>query len=232
VSTSDRRAAPRRTPASGGYARGEETRARIINAAFKVFGEEGYARASTRQIAREAGVTPPVLQYHFDSKEGLHRACAEFLIAGAGNVLPAALETGGVALANDDPKAAAEALCGLLEALVDASSLKTKEMVTAQFTARTRAEGDTPGGVLLREQIVVPILDLAARLIACANRTEVDAMVRLRASIILSQVSAVHVHRDGTLESLGWQDFNGVRREMVKAVIRAHTLAALATKIG
>ena len=71
----------RRRPDRGGYARGEETRARIIEAAVRVFGNEGYERASTRQIAAEAGVNPPALQYYFDSKEGLHRACAEFIVA-------------------------------------------------------------------------------------------------------------------------------------------------------
>lgn len=232
MSSSGRPTAPRRTPASGGYARGEETRARIIAAAFKVFGEEGYERASTRQIARAAGVTPPVLQYHFDSKEGLHRACAEQMIAAAVHTLPVALETGAAALAGDDPQAAAEALCGLMDALVDTSLLKTKGMVSAQFSARARAEGDTPGGVLLRERIVIPILDLAARLIARATATEIDDTARLRASIILSQVSAVHVHRQGTLESLGWTDFDERRVEIVKAVIRAHTLGALTVKIG
>jgi AcrR family transcriptional regulator len=232
VSTSDGRAAPRRTPASGGYARGEETRARILAAAFKVFGEEGYARASTRQIAREAGVTPPVLQYHFDSKEGLHRACAEYLIAASAHVLPAAMDRGAAVLAGGDPKLAAEALCGLLDALVEASSLKSKGLASPQFTARARAEGDTPGGVLLRERVVIPILDLVARLIACAVGAEIDETVRLRASILLSQVAAVHVHRDGTLESLCWKDFDGPRLELVKAVIRAHTLGALAVKIG
>src|SRR5581483_930159 len=71
---------PKRRPLSGGYARGAEQRARIIQAALRVFGEEGYERASTRMIAREAGIQPPALQYYFDSKEGLHRACAEFLV--------------------------------------------------------------------------------------------------------------------------------------------------------
>ncbi len=231
MSTSDRPTAPRRTPASGGYARGEETRARIIAAAFKVFGEEGYERASTRQIAREAGLTPPVLQYHFDSKEGLHRACAEHIIAATAHLLPVARESAEAALASGEPQRAAEALCDLLDAIVDGSSLKSKEKASAQFMARIRAEGDTPGAILVREQIAEPLLDIQVRLIACATAVEIDDTVRLRASVILSQVSAVHAHRDFTLSALGWTDFDGRRSEMVKAVIRAHTLAALGAKI-
>ncbi len=58
------------------YANGAETRARIINAAIELFGERGYQAASTREIARRAGVNAPLLNYYFESKEGLYRACA------------------------------------------------------------------------------------------------------------------------------------------------------------
>src|ERR1700761_3043436 len=71
---------PRRRPKQGGYARGDETRAQIINTAMQVFGERGFDQASTRDIAAKAGVNPPALQYYFDSKEGLHRACAQYII--------------------------------------------------------------------------------------------------------------------------------------------------------
>ncbi len=83
---------PRRRPKKGGYARGDETRAQIIGTALKIFGEHGYDQASTRDIAAEAGVNPPALQYYFDGKEGLHRACAQFIIDRASITLTPALE--------------------------------------------------------------------------------------------------------------------------------------------
>jgi len=43
------------SPRGRGYARGEETRARIVTTALRVFGEEGFNKASTRQIAADAG---------------------------------------------------------------------------------------------------------------------------------------------------------------------------------
>src|SRR5215469_13323418 len=71
--------APRRRPVEGGYARGEETRLRIIATAIPLFGRRGFDGVSTREIAAEAGVNPPALQYYFDSKEGLYRACCEYI---------------------------------------------------------------------------------------------------------------------------------------------------------
>src|SRR4051812_41429350 len=69
----------RRTPESG-YARGEETRTRIVVMALKLFGEHGFEGASTRDIASAAGVNAPALQYYFDSKEGLYLACVEHIV--------------------------------------------------------------------------------------------------------------------------------------------------------
>src|SRR6516165_651681 len=64
-----------------GYPCGEETRARIIAAALKLFGEHGFAGASTRDIAAEAGVNAPALQYYFDNKEGVYLACVEHIVS-------------------------------------------------------------------------------------------------------------------------------------------------------
>ena len=62
----------------------KSARDRIRKAAIGLFTEKGYAACSTREICERAGVTKPVLYYHFHSKEQLHRelidgACEEML---------------------------------------------------------------------------------------------------------------------------------------------------------
>ena len=69
----------RRLPALRRYARGEETRQRIVEAALEVFGARGYEAASTRLIAKQTGVTLPAFQYYFAGKQGLYMACAEYI---------------------------------------------------------------------------------------------------------------------------------------------------------
>jgi TetR/AcrR family transcriptional regulator len=49
------------------------TRNTIINAAMEHFALKGYAASSIREICRAAGVTKPVLYYHFRSKEHLYQ---------------------------------------------------------------------------------------------------------------------------------------------------------------
>jgi AcrR family transcriptional regulator len=45
----------------------------ILNAATEFFARRGYAGASIREICKAAGVTKPVLYYHFRSKEHLYQ---------------------------------------------------------------------------------------------------------------------------------------------------------------
>jgi AcrR family transcriptional regulator len=48
-----------------------ETRERLLQAAITLFERKGYAATSIRELVERAGVTKPVLYYHFGSKEGL-----------------------------------------------------------------------------------------------------------------------------------------------------------------
>lgn len=50
------------------------TRARIRDAAIRVFGERGFS-TGVRAIAAEAGVSPGLVNHHFGSKDGLRAAC-------------------------------------------------------------------------------------------------------------------------------------------------------------
>lgn len=54
--------------------RGEETRARLLNAAREQFAQDGFDGASLRMIAASADITLALLHYHFGSKRDLYRA--------------------------------------------------------------------------------------------------------------------------------------------------------------
>ena len=218
---------PRRRPRQGGYTRGEETRARIVAAALRVFGEEGYERASTRRIADGAGVKPPALQYYFDSKEGLHRACAEHILASATGLLRALAEADR-RLSAEGAGVAAEALCDVLDALVDISLDVKTDPGKARFMARAQADGLGPALPMKPYRIITQIADELTKLVAAALACDPgDVEVKLRASVLLAQVSAFSSGRENTLRFLGWPDFDLDRRDAVKQILRVHTLAAV-----
>jgi TetR/AcrR family transcriptional regulator, regulator of cefoperazone and chloramphenicol sensitivity len=55
-------------------------RARIRDAALEYFAEYGFDRATIREIARAAGVSPGLVRHHFGSKEGLRQACDAYAL--------------------------------------------------------------------------------------------------------------------------------------------------------
>ncbi|MGE5273876.1 MAG: TetR/AcrR family transcriptional regulator [Verrucomicrobiota bacterium] len=57
--------------------RAEERRAAVLDTACRVFARCSYRGATTAEIAREAGVTEPILYRHFASKQALYLACIE-----------------------------------------------------------------------------------------------------------------------------------------------------------
>ena len=54
--------------------RGHERRAQLLSVARKVFGRSGFHSVSMDEVAREAGITKPILYDHFRSKEELYIA--------------------------------------------------------------------------------------------------------------------------------------------------------------
>jgi AcrR family transcriptional regulator len=54
-----------------------ERRAAVVETACRVFSKSSYHGSTTAQIARETGVTEPVLYRHFASKRELYLACLE-----------------------------------------------------------------------------------------------------------------------------------------------------------
>ncbi|AZK45379.1 TetR/AcrR family transcriptional regulator [Paenibacillus lentus] len=47
----------------------QQKRDKVVEAAFKVMSEKGYEKASIKDIANEAGITPGLIHYYFRNKE-------------------------------------------------------------------------------------------------------------------------------------------------------------------
>lgn len=67
----------------------DATRDKILDAALETFAELSFEGASTRAIATRAGVTQPLLNYHFSSKDELWRAAVDRLFATLGETMGA-----------------------------------------------------------------------------------------------------------------------------------------------
>ncbi len=55
----------------------EDRRQQILDAAMHVFAQKGFVRATNKDIAREAAITPGLIYHYFTNKEALLRAIIE-----------------------------------------------------------------------------------------------------------------------------------------------------------
>ena len=55
----------------------EARRQAVLDTACRVFSQTSYRGATTAEIAREAGISEPILYRHFGSKRDLYLACLE-----------------------------------------------------------------------------------------------------------------------------------------------------------
>lgn len=63
-----------KTEPHGVRADGIEARTRLLETALNLFAEQGFAKTSTREIARQAQVNISAISYYFGDKAGLYRA--------------------------------------------------------------------------------------------------------------------------------------------------------------
>jgi TetR/AcrR family transcriptional regulator len=75
-----------------------DAKTRLMEAGISLFGEQGYASTSVREIVARAGVTKPVLYYYFESKKGLFQSILNHADALQEEMLAHALERPGTAL--------------------------------------------------------------------------------------------------------------------------------------
>ena len=70
------------TPGDSGFSveRGPDARERILSAAESLFAVRGFEGVSTTQIAKVAGITQPLIHYHFKNKEALECEATELAL--------------------------------------------------------------------------------------------------------------------------------------------------------
>ncbi|VVE33375.1 CerR family C-terminal domain-containing protein [Pandoraea nosoerga] len=218
---------PRHAPDTG-YQRGEETRARIILAAIKCFGEHGFAGASTRDIATEAGVNAPALQYYFDNKEGVYKACVEYIVDLVWSQMGEAIEAAERTVA--DPGATDRQLIDAFCALQERKAGFVEEIPEIEgwhmFMAREQAGlGPEAGFKVFHERFSSRLAavggGIAARL---AGVSPDDEALRIRAVCISTLGMAFRVMRRSIDCSMGWSsEPNPERNRMVREAVLEQT---------
>lgn len=218
-----------RRTAEGGYARGDETRGRIMDVALTIFGESGYEGASTRTIATSAQSNVAALQYYFGSKHGLYLACAEHLVAQAWEGLSEAIALLDGAGPDDSRDALIERLCQFLDrqALFLYADDETKNWVLFLAREQTNAE-PSEAFDLIFEQLIEPIHSKGTKLLGrILDMPADDPETKLRMSMLTSQLLTMRVTAETTCRLMGWPDVREGRLDLVRQMLRSHVMGSL-----
>ena len=226
----DRAPHPPRHRADAGYARGEETRRRIIEVALRLFGERGYEGASTRDIAAAAGVNAPALQYYFDNKEGVYRACAEHIADGwTAHFAPVVAQAQATM---DDPAASQDqvfqAFGQLLDALADYQLLPDDAEHRRLFMLHEQVgQGPSVLFEILDRGLRPRMGEVATQLVArYCGIDPADSVLRMRIMMLFGQVMVFSLGRRALVSKLGWEQMGPAEVAMIKqaALVQSRVL--------
>jgi AcrR family transcriptional regulator len=220
------RAAKHRHAVDGGYARGEETRARIITAALRMFGERGFDAASTREIAASAGVNAPALQYYFDNKEGVYLACVEHIVKQVWSCVSEAAAAAERTLAeNADDAELIKAFCNIQERVAEFMFTRQDADDWRLFMTRLQSgDGPQAGFQLIYQQVSVRLTNLLSGIVGrLLGRPADDEETMVRTASLSGQLHVFQMARRSVLAKLNWDRVDARRLELLKRVSREHT---------
>jgi len=207
--------------------RGEETRARILDAALELFAAAGFDGASTRTIAERAGVNLPAIQYYFGSKEGLYRAVVEQfsqqMQAGVGPIAERIRNE--LAAGQSSRRKLLDLLCDMIDviiALILDDSMPNREC-RQQFFARMEVEPN-PAFDALQDEMVRHVCEPCCQIIGrLLDRPADDEKVLLQSMTLIGQAKIFCGW--GTNRVLHWDTIGETRIRAAQSVIRGNIQA-------
>ena len=134
--------------------RAPERRAQLLDVARRVFGNSGFHAASMETVAREAGVTKPILYDHFPSKKDLYLALLDADLGALHEDVRAALDS---PLGNRERiRASFQAYFDFVDGHGEGFRLLMQETVSAEVDFRERVAE-------IRDQILAEVAELIVR---------------------------------------------------------------------
>lgn len=200
----------------------DDTRTRLIHAALRQFGQQGFAAASTRALAAEAGTNVASIAYHFGSKAGLYQACAEQVAAMVEATVGAPADHAGIGA-----EQAAARLDAMLRAMV--TFLVTAPVAEAMvgFILRELAEQGAALATIYDRLFEPKHRELCALWGAATGQPPESEAVRLAVFAMIGQVVYFRIGRPLVLRRMGWPAIGPAEAGRIADILSANLRAAL-----
>jgi TetR/AcrR family transcriptional regulator, regulator of cefoperazone and chloramphenicol sensitivity len=174
-------------------------RARIRDAAMRLFADQGGKATTIRAVAEQAGVAPGLVSHHFGSKQGLRDACDDYVLEYLREILKHGVDEQGVAYPaylDSVYQGAADVMRYVARALVDGSTAAatlfdnfvalTEEYLTNHPSLRgaSQAEPRTQAAVIVAMRLGVWVLHPHLLRALGADTLTPQLLARLSAAVL------------------------------------------------
>jgi len=207
----------------------DQTRAALLSAGLRLFGRKGYEGTSTRELAALAKANIGSIAYHFGGKEGLHLACADFIVETIRSIAQPALAE---AAAAPTPEAAAEGLKQSVERIVSFFVASPEVGDFAQFILR---ELSVPSPALdrLYSGVFEPTHAQLCRVWEQATGEPAESeAVKIRMFMMIGQVVYFRIAREAVFRRMKWTDIGPDQAKAIAAIAVDNLGAILAARKG
>jgi len=194
----------------------EQTRAALISAALKLFGQKGVEATSTREIAAEAGANIASIAYHFGGKEGLRLACAGYVAQRLKSVAGAAFLSTSADLSKEEIIARFEAgLAAMLNFLL----LRPEAREVAAFILR---EVSAPGPAIdvIYKELFGPVHTALCRMWGSVTGEEPEsAKNKIAVFALIGQVVYFRIGLPLVMKRMNWDLIGENEVEQIRSVL-------------
>lgn len=199
--------------------RSETTKEILLKTAMEIFARDGFAAASTRQIAEASGVNLALISYHFGSKHGLYLAVFEHIV----ELVKGSLGNGIMALqmlvAN---KSASEAdiLAGLSAYAHSALELLLSPQMTAKAALILREQQfPTDAFDIVYDGFMRPMIDTLTQLVARLRPDLAHDELKIKVICFFTQVIGLRAARTAVTRFMNWPEISGDEVAQLKAQV-------------
>ncbi len=211
---------------------GDSASDRLVEAGIDIFGEHSYEAATTRMIARTAGVNIAAIPYYFNGKEGLYIAVVEHIVEKLQHVVRPTLEIIRERAAQGDvaPPEAISLVESLLGKMVDFMVGDPEATRFAQIVLREHLHPSSAYDIIVG-RVMSPIINGIAAMIAAATGQPLSDAMRLRALAFMGQVMAFRVARETMVRALGFRGYNADETRTIRRLVLEQTRWAIENMI-
>lgn len=214
---------------NGPVSSGEKTRAALIAAGLRLFGEKGFAATSTREIAAAANANIGSIAYHFSGKHGLHEACAQHIVTTIRNLADPLLQHLPVPA---DPQAAQAQILLAMEQLANFLIADTQVTDFVPFILR-EAQHPTGAFDILYDGLIKTIHHRLCHIWASATGDDpASETTAIMVFAMIGQIVYFRIARELVVRRLGWQEIGPAQTRLITASTLQNIAAMLVSRQG